>query len=98
MSEKCPNSEVVALFDHLVSAVGCCAHAAKRTTGPVSFKTPPDSEGPSPWPDRRRRASSRPCGGALDNRGNIRDTRASNRLELQPARLSRCHLQRSTRL
>ena len=78
------NSEVVASITSF-SAAGCCARAAKRTTGPVSFKTPRDSERPSPWPDRRRRASSRPCGGVLDNRGNIRDRRVSTRLELQPA-------------
>ena len=78
------NSEVVASITSF-SVAGCRARAANRTTGPVSLKTPRDFERPSPWPDRRRRASSRPCGGVLDNRGNIRDRRVSTRLELQPA-------------
>ena len=70
-----------------------------RTARPASIKTPSrDSERQSPGPDRRRRAGSRPCGGGLDNTGNIQDTRASTRLELQLARLRRCHRQRSTRL
>ena len=92
-----PNSEVVASITSF-SVAGCCARAANRTTGPVSLKTPRDFERPSPWPDRGRRASSRPCGGVPDNRGNIRDTRVSTRLELQPACLRRCHQQPSTRL
>jgi hypothetical protein len=43
-----------------------------RTSAPASIKTPSrDSERPSPGPDRRRRASSRPCCGVLDNRGDF---------------------------
>ena len=63
-----------------------------RTARPVSIKrTSRDSERQSLWPDRRRRASLRPCGGVLDNRGNIRDRRASTRLALQPVCPRRCH-------
>src|SRR5258706_7827475 len=91
------NSDVVASITSF-SVAGCCARAANRTTGPVSLKTPRDFERPSPWPDRRRRASSRPYGDVLDNRGNIRDTRVSTRLELRPACLRRCHQPPSTRL
>jgi hypothetical protein len=47
--------------------------------------------------DRQRRESSRLCGGVLDSRGNIRNTRASTRLELQLVCLRRCHRQQSTR-
>jgi hypothetical protein len=72
-----------------------CLKTAVRSS---CIKTPLlDSERQSPGPDQRRRAGSRPCGGVLDNTGNIQDTRASTRLELRPDCLSQCHQQPSTR-
>src|SRR5258705_9883571 len=91
------NSEVVASITSF-SVAGFCARAANRTTGPVSLKTPRDFERPSPSPNRRRRAISRPYGVVLDNRGKIRDTTLSTLLELRTAFLMRLHPPPSTRL
>jgi enoyl-ACP reductase-like protein len=84
---------------HARRSLDTCAGPTCRTARPTSIKTPSrDSERQSSGPDRRKRAGSQPCGGVLDSKGNIRDTRASTRLRLQPACLRRCHQQRSTRL
>src|ERR1700731_4768623 len=90
------------MYSRVVGAETWKARSLGRTrpAPPASPIKPPSraSERQCPGPDRRRRASSRPCGGVLDNRGNIRDKRAFTRLELQPACLRRCHQQPYTRL